>query len=433
MFAEKENLLLAGPQSHHPHLHHGPTGKGFAPKTPAGKAFPKTPMKIPLNDENGGIRMPMTVKKSAFANRDLRMGQTPGPANMKGGKMQVFQTPAPPVQTIKRRPLGSKSANGKASVKNIVTQKPAEMKIESVPARDWRDVPDSPEPYRRLAEPEMPSGPDDDFGPVPDYSYMKNKLMEGVWSYYTQEILDVATKQGIEWDREQEKEALAWKNGEDSPVKKSWMPLGEIKDLNTLGERKPAEPRLVTQTKMALNAMRPTASNSSKPSISTSKPPVSGARHVRTLSTAPSARATFSAQTKSSHARSLSTLTNGERASNTTIGYTAGRNTSRPTTSSSARSRPTTPGSRPGTSSSSIARATRPTSSTSTARTTRPISRSSKPVQKISAKNEADSDYDSELEMIKEFDRKISINANGALDLDEINVDPLVDDFFLEF
>lgn len=95
MFSEKENVLHAGPR-----ILHGRTnvlgGKQAQAQTPGigGSKFPKTPMRVPLKDENGGggTRMPMTAKKSAV---NLNVHNTP------------FVTPA----GTKRLPLGGKDTN----------------------------------------------------------------------------------------------------------------------------------------------------------------------------------------------------------------------------------------------------------------------------------------------------------------------------------
>lgn len=76
--------------------------KGLAPKTPGAKAPPKTPFKVPLNDEN-----------AAFGG-----GKTGGKGGLfgdgKGGKVDksAFVTPAGPKN---RAPLGNKTTNAKAA------------------------------------------------------------------------------------------------------------------------------------------------------------------------------------------------------------------------------------------------------------------------------------------------------------------------------
>ncbi|TKA46701.1 hypothetical protein B0A55_12916 [Friedmanniomyces simplex] len=97
--------------------------KGLAPKTPGNKA-PKTPFKVPLNDENAAFR---NVKTGGKAKDGGLFAQG------KGGKVDqsAFVTPAGPRT---RAPLGNKTTNAKATLLQTpagTTSKPSANKPTS--------------------------------------------------------------------------------------------------------------------------------------------------------------------------------------------------------------------------------------------------------------------------------------------------------------
>ncbi|KAF2265678.1 hypothetical protein CC78DRAFT_532341 [Lojkania enalia] len=132
--------------------------KGFNAKTPGNKA-PKTPFKVPLNDENAQARAGKSVlKASGKQNENLLM------ASKKGGKVDAsaFVTPAGPRT---RAPLGMKTTNAKAKA----FQTPAPL---STSAKAQKISPRLRRPKVKVLQQELPDDDDDD---VPEVEYMAPK------------------------------------------------------------------------------------------------------------------------------------------------------------------------------------------------------------------------------------------------------------------
>jgi hypothetical protein len=130
VFSEKENVLHVGPQF----LHARTSvlgGKAAQAQTPGigGSKFPKTPMRIPLNDDSGtGARMPMTAKKSAL-NQTVRSTPFITPA---GTKRQPLGGKDTNKRSMRRTPLSGGKGSGKGNKLQFPSHvKPSESKAET--------------------------------------------------------------------------------------------------------------------------------------------------------------------------------------------------------------------------------------------------------------------------------------------------------------
>ncbi|KAF2789268.1 hypothetical protein K505DRAFT_313453 [Melanomma pulvis-pyrius CBS 109.77] len=160
------DLLAANDQENLAHnLHAGAAGKslnaglkGFNAKTPGNKA-PKTPFKIPLNDENAVFKAGKSaMKTNGKGNENLFMTMK------KGGKLDdnAFVTPAGPRT---RAPLGMKTTNAKARA----FQTPAPL---SGSAKTQKISPRLRRPKVKIHQPEAQNEEEDD---VPEVEYMPPK------------------------------------------------------------------------------------------------------------------------------------------------------------------------------------------------------------------------------------------------------------------
>ncbi|KAI1131961.1 hypothetical protein F5Y10DRAFT_26649 [Nemania abortiva] len=126
MLAARDQENLAASHQHGAAIKHqqGQTSRQFGPKTPGAK-FSKTPMKVPLNDENGAHAM--TSKA------------------LKGGDKSTFVTP---MTQRGRAVLGDKTTNAKAKGLQTVNVKSAIREIEQSQAKLQRTVrPKQREPH----------------------------------------------------------------------------------------------------------------------------------------------------------------------------------------------------------------------------------------------------------------------------------------------
>ncbi|CAO2648898.1 Nn.00g098470.m01.CDS01 [Neocucurbitaria sp. VM-36] len=146
------------------HLHAGAAGKslnaglkGFNAKTPGNKA-PKTPFKVPLNDENAVNKAGKSVlKTNGKGNENLLM------TSKKGGKLDdnAFVTPAGPRT---RAPLGMKTTNAKSKA----FQTPAPLSS----AKTQKVSPRLRRPKVKVHQPEVDLELEDG---VPEVEYMPPK------------------------------------------------------------------------------------------------------------------------------------------------------------------------------------------------------------------------------------------------------------------
>lgn len=101
---DQENLV----HGHQTAAANKPLNRGLTPKTP-GQKFPKTPLKLALNDENAGV----VAGKATLRKRTRNQNENAPPAVGKGGEKNAFVTPGPAART-QRAPLGFKTTNAKA-------------------------------------------------------------------------------------------------------------------------------------------------------------------------------------------------------------------------------------------------------------------------------------------------------------------------------
>ncbi|KAH7391769.1 hypothetical protein BKA66DRAFT_412791 [Pyrenochaeta sp. MPI-SDFR-AT-0127] len=147
------------------HLQAGAAGKSlnaglksFNAKTPGNKA-PKTPFKVPLNDENAPNKAGKSVlKTNGKGNENLFM------TSKKGGKLDenAFVTPAGPRT---RAPLGMKTTNAKSKAFQTPAPLSASAKTQKVSPRLRR-------PKVKVHQPEPEQESEDD---VPEIEYMPPK------------------------------------------------------------------------------------------------------------------------------------------------------------------------------------------------------------------------------------------------------------------
>jgi hypothetical protein len=210
-------MLAARDQENLAHGHHAAAAakplnqsvRGLAPKTPGNKA-PKTPFKIPLNDENATIRfgaktngkgnenVMTAAKKGGFNNTDAfvtPMGpRTRAPLGQKTTNAKAlavpFQTPAPPVPTNQkshqksasaRRPRPRHSVVETAKIEPLADGPLHEEEIEYMPPKPI-ELPDHPE----------------DFPPDREYPQFKNGNMTRGWYGTYLDPLDDDGKTGFE-------------------------------------------------------------------------------------------------------------------------------------------------------------------------------------------------------------------------------------------
>ncbi|KAK5113912.1 hypothetical protein LTR85_010445 [Meristemomyces frigidus] len=299
--------------------------KGLAPKTPGNKA-PKTPFKVPLNDEN-----------AAFGN-----GKTSGKgkdgglfAKGEGGKAErsAFVTPAGPRT---RAPLGNKTTNAKAAAfqtpaapptqdKQALSAKPtsprmrrAKVKIHHAEADPLGNGAEEREiEYMAPRGVPLPDHPDDCFPHDRTYPQFEGRNLTRGW---------------LSEFRPQKDE-----DGEDE----------EFSDFE--GKIREVEERERKQTAMAQKKenARPTGLQAKKPATATARPPstLKSKTAASALSSAPrqSSTPSFAAPTAAAKARLPSALTSkkpalgtsaapgnarhtaAKAASNTTLGYSKGR------------------------------------------------------------------------------------------------------------
>jgi hypothetical protein len=135
--------------------------RGLTAKTPGNKA-PKTPFKVPLNDENAQFRGGKSVLKTNGQGLDKTTGKK-APVFDKN----AFVTPAGP----RNRPaLGVKTTNAKANV----FKTPGNQKIEPSPLKTQKTgSPRLRRPKLKVLKPDVaePESSDDDV----DYEYMPPK------------------------------------------------------------------------------------------------------------------------------------------------------------------------------------------------------------------------------------------------------------------
>ncbi|RPA81732.1 hypothetical protein BJ508DRAFT_376278 [Ascobolus immersus RN42] len=186
VFSEKENVLHAGPQFLHARTN-VLGGKAAQTQTPGigGSKFPKTPMRVPLKDENStGARMPMTAKKSAV-NQTIR--STPFITPAPGGKRQPLGGKDSNKRTLRRTPLSGGKGSGKGSKLQFPSHvKPSEGKVEAKTKvvgddDDISDVEYIPPPVKDLPY-------DCSDGLAPKYSNMTPYLFQNCMRYYMQHV-----------------------------------------------------------------------------------------------------------------------------------------------------------------------------------------------------------------------------------------------------
>ncbi|KAL6716206.1 hypothetical protein ACLMJK_005772 [Lecanora helva] len=174
--------------------------KQFAPKTPGNKV-PKTPFKVPLNDENGGLGGGKTAlrtngkgnenfvlgtkkgglgDKNAFVTPIAPRARAPLGVKTTNAKAKAFQTPAP---------LPVKDNGDKASQKSVSARKPkprvshAEMtKVEIVGDKDELEERDIE--YMPPRGEDMPDLPDDHFEIDTKFFEKHGGILKGAFGYY---------------------------------------------------------------------------------------------------------------------------------------------------------------------------------------------------------------------------------------------------------
>ncbi|KAG8525263.1 uncharacterized protein KY384_008907 [Bacidia gigantensis] len=180
----------------------------LAPKTPS-KKVPKTPFKLPLNDENGGAGGKTGLKtkggesKNAFA--------TPGPINRAplgakttNAKAKAFQTPVPTIKGDLGKTKKASVSAKKAKPKPVPAETTKVEKVDILGDNEEDEVPEIEYMPPRVKD--LPDLPDDHF--ERDLSmFKKGNLLEGALSYF-------ATRKGPDGlshlDRIEKREKEKW-------------------------------------------------------------------------------------------------------------------------------------------------------------------------------------------------------------------------------
>ncbi|KAF2134030.1 hypothetical protein P153DRAFT_306831 [Dothidotthia symphoricarpi CBS 119687] len=333
---DQENVVRA--------LHTGPAGKplnaglkSFAAKTPANKA-PKTPFKVPLNDENavakGGKSVLQTKGKGT---ENLLM------TSKKSGKLDenAFITPA---AQRTRAPLGMKTTNAKGKA----FQTPAPLSS----AKTQKVSPRMRRPKVKIHQPEPESASEDD---VPDIEYMPPKevpladdmddylprdakfpmfeganMTRGVWETYHNPIEDDGRTrmqrefdEGLERDRkkrdEQFDKLFEEQQAKDDAEMRRYFGIDESKKEAPKTNLKPAAPK---RTNSSLSTMR---ARSAAAALSSTSKPSYAAPTTATKSRLPNSLVSSKKPAKPLAERSASRQAAAAAASKSTIGYAQGR------------------------------------------------------------------------------------------------------------
>ncbi|KAL9096191.1 MAG: hypothetical protein Q9165_001714 [Trypethelium subeluteriae] len=330
-------------------LNHGTRGT----KTPANKG-PKTPFRIPLNDENAPLKTGKSVVKANIRDYDGAAKDGNG-KNGKGGNSNDLVTPAGPRI---RAPLGMKTTNAKAKA----FQTPAPLSID--PAKE-KSIPKSLSPRMRRAkvkvhhqgsnkveaeneEPEieyMPPQPKplrddpDDYPADKTYPmFLPENITRGLYATFSgaddEDFIARREKEEAEAQAEHEKSMDDLLQGviDNDPV----LNFFEIAGVNGTTSGKPADEQFDAKKKRSLQTLGPssTASKSAasalsgppKPQSST-RPTTSSAQKAKNPApTGPLGRKQAIAATSAAvNPSDLRTTSGNFAASRTTLGYAQGR------------------------------------------------------------------------------------------------------------
>ena len=294
--------------------------KGLAPKTPGGKAPPKTPFKVPLNDENatfgggktggkGGLfgdGKSAKAEKSTFVTPAGPKTRAPLGNKTTNAKAAHFQTPAPPTQ---EKPSAAKHTSPRLRRAKIKVHEP-EVETADHGAEE-REV-----EYMPPREVPLPDHPDDCWPIERTYPQFEGKnLTKGWWSEFSKddegeetEFSDFEEKlKKAEQNKKERNKAgaagLGQKKG--TPVKKVPLQAAQRDPLTT----KPPQTMKARSAASALSGTSKPATNASLAAPKTRPTPTLAAKKAAPPATAPG---------NSRH-------TAAKAASNSTLGYAKGR------------------------------------------------------------------------------------------------------------
>ncbi|KAF2237584.1 hypothetical protein EV356DRAFT_529912 [Viridothelium virens] len=334
-------------------LNHGTRGA----KTPANKG-PKTPFRIPLNDENAPLKTGKSVLKANVQHYDDPAKDARDGKSGKGGSSNTLVTPAGPRN---RAPLGMKTTNAKAKA----FQTPAPLSIDHAKEKS---IPKSLSPRMRRAkvkvhhegpnkveagneEPEieyMPPQPKplrddpDDYPADKQYPmFSPENITRGLYATFSgaddEDFIAKREKEEAEAQAEHEKnmDDLLQSAIDNDPV----LNFFDTADTNASTGGKLADKQLEAKKKRSAPTQEPSISVSksaasalsrpSKPHTST-RPTASSTQKAKTPTpTAPSGRKQLTTATSAAmNPSSLRTTSGNVTASRTTLGYAQGRTAS---------------------------------------------------------------------------------------------------------
>ncbi|KAF2176676.1 hypothetical protein K469DRAFT_645372 [Zopfia rhizophila CBS 207.26] len=314
--------------------------KGFNAKTPGNKA-PKTPFKVPLNDENAPFKTGKSIlKTNGKGNENLLM------AGKKGGKLDenAFVTPAGPRT---RAPLGMKTTNAKTKAFQTPAPLSASAKTQKISPRLRRPKVKVHQPEVQNEEPEdeleieyMPPKEiplPDDLGDYPtDWKFPMfegKNFTRGMYSTYHNPIEDDGRTRG---EREFEESLAREIKKRDEEFDKTWAEMMAKEDseirrsLRLELTKKPAPKDEVPKKKAP--AVSTLKARSAAAALSPPPKPNYAAPTASTKSRIPSKLPSSLISSKKTAKPTISPLVSrhaaATTASKTTIGYSNGRNAS---------------------------------------------------------------------------------------------------------
>ena len=289
--------------------------KGLAPKTPGAKAPPKTPFKVPLNDEN-----------AAFGGKTGGKGGLFGDGKTGKVDKSSFVTPAGPKT---RAPLGNKTTNAKAAhfqtpVAPQTQEKPsakhtsprlrrAKIKVHEAEPETAEHGSEEPDiEYMPPREVPLPDHPDDCWPVDRTYPQFEGKnLTRGWWSEYSNQADEDEDTEFSDFEEKlkavEQKERSGGTQGgkKGTPVKKAGLQTAKRDPLTTKAPQ-------TMKAKSAATAL----SGTSKPSTTANL----AAPKARSTSTLASKKPALAPAPPGNTRHTAAKV-----ASNSTLGYSKGR------------------------------------------------------------------------------------------------------------
>ncbi|KAE8442644.1 hypothetical protein EG329_003001 [Mollisiaceae sp. DMI_Dod_QoI] len=328
------------------------TTRGLQPKTPGNK-FPKTPLKIPLNDENAPTGFGRTGKgkglenlisgkkvttfdKNSFITPLAPRERAPLGAKTTNAKAKPFQTPAGPAlgkELEKTQPKQTSARRPKKLIHADAVKLEVHGDESPLTERDVEYCPPKPK--------ELPFECDDFPNGCLDYSLLKPEhMMRDIYQSYYQPMLK---KQAAIHERESEEAyQKAVKEHDESVMKmmeEEWT-IGDVPETFRHLRKKQAQPQDLSKGQTTGPIKKPSTMNSKGPATVISRKAASAlsvapkATPVAPKASKPAPKASFLYKSKAPLAPSVpsnaSTMrhTAATAVSRSTIGYTKGRSAS---------------------------------------------------------------------------------------------------------